>query len=252
MNKTISIKVWQLLVGIAVLILCFIFVPGRGVQVNKYQSQLVERLDSLTLANQKLDSIKNAAGKEVQVQQALVVNKQADIKRLSDSIFSLKRKNARQIKNILAFYSQHTNTVIDSIPFYYLDTAEQKIFKDSLAYYRFAKDSLIVVPKTVKIDSPYVHIDETITKTGLHINSISILDSQYVRIVENKGGFFKRDANGKFKFHVPKTTQFQTLHSNPIIHVTGQNSVLYQPNNKSRALGKLIVLGLGFLLGKLL
>lgn len=252
MNKTISIKVWQLLVGIAVLILCFIFVPGRGVQVNKYQSQLVERLDSLTLANQKLDSIKNEAGKQVQVQQALVVNKQADIKKLSDSIFNLKRKNARQIKNIIAFYSQHTNTVIDSIPVPYLDTVEYRKFKDSLDFYKFAKDSLIQVPKSIRVDSNYFHINETITKTGLLINTLSIPDSQYVRIVENKGGFFKRDVNGKLKFHIPTTVQFQTLHTNPLIHVTGQNSVLYQPNNKSKVLGKVIILGLGILAGKLL
>lgn len=251
LNKNVCVKVWHLAVAVLFLALVFIFVPKPGGGRNKYESQLVAKLDSMTLANQRLDSIKNAQGKIIQTQQAIVVNTQSDIKALTDSIFNLKNKQAKQIKQIIAYYSQKTSTVIDSIPVPFLDSTQYRKFKDSLDFYRFAKDSLITVPKQVEIDSlGAFHLDATITKKALLINNITIIDSQYLRIVENKGGFFKK-VNGKLKFHVPKTVQFQSFHTNPLIHVTGQNSILYTPNSKPKVLEKVLIFGAGVYLGTL-
>lgn len=208
-------------------------------------------VDSLTLANQTLDSMVNTQGKTVYTQKAIITNNQKSIKTLTDSIFKLKNKYERRIKEVRAYYTQRTSVRVDSFPVAYTDTVTLRKFKDLTEFYNFAQDSMITVPRTAQVDSPYFNIKITIAKNNLTINHLEFTDSQYVRIVENKGGFFRK-VNGKLKFHVKKSVEFQTFHTNPYLHVTGQNSVIYTPPPKARWLERGALLGAGVALGLLL
>jgi hypothetical protein len=64
------------------------------------------------------------------------------------------------------------------------------------------------------LTTPYYTIDATVNKTSLTIDSISIIDSQYIRVVIMKGGFFKKKL-GKRKFYTKSYPQVEVMHKNP-------------------------------------
>jgi hypothetical protein len=130
----------------------------------------------------------------------------------------------------------------------------EKRFSDSVEracavvinYYR---DSTVKVGTKAKEITPYYTIDATIQKDSLQINNVSFTDSQYVRFVVLKGGLLKRDQNHKLHLFLKKSMQVQILHTNPKMHVTGSNSVIYTPKVKSRWFEKLVLIGTGVYLG---
>lgn len=205
-------------------------------------------VDSLTLANQKLDSTVNKMGQKIYTQIVTLSENQKSIRKLTDSIFNLKKRDERIIRRIVAYYTERTNVHIDSVSVPYTDSIAIKQFRDSAEFYKYALDSMIVVPKKAALSTTYFSIDETVTKNGLVINSLNIPDSQYIRIVENRGGFLRK-VNGKLKFHVKPQIQIQTLHTNPYIQITGENSILYTPRAKPRILEKVLLLGIGVFVG---
>lgn len=252
MNKNICIKIWHLIaVGVLIIVASTLMQQCNN---SKFSSQK-RQIDSLTLANQQLDSIKNKQGQTIQTQTAIITNDQKTFTKFTNDIFNLKKKNERQVKAVIAYYSQKTTVKIDSFPVPYVDTLAQKRFSDSVEarcqeVLVYMRDSTISVPRTAVVDSPYFKFNQTIQKKGTIINNISIPDSQYLRIIEKKGGFFRK-VNGKLKFHVPKQIEFQSFHTNPYLQVTGQNSILYQPSKKLHLLRTGIFVGLGIYIGSL-
>lgn len=240
-----------LIVGLALAVLFFI---------NRCHNDSIEakaqqiKLDSLSLANQKRDSIYNERGQKVIEQQVIITHNQEEIRRLADEAFALKKQHAKQIKDIIAFYSEHTNIHLDSAFIPYIDTVAQKHFNDSLtaacaeviAYY---KDSTIIVPRTAKDSTQYYNANLTATLAGININNISLPDQQSIQFTTIKGGFLKRDINGKRRLFLRRSVWVQVLHSNPNIAVTGQISALYQPVPKVHWLGKALLIGAGVFLG---
>lgn len=245
---------------IAVLFIALLFSGVRNCSVNR---ELNNKIDSLTLANQTLDSMNNAKGQTIYTQTAIVTNQQEEIKRLSDEKFDLQKKNSRLVKQVLAYQSETTETRIDSVEVPFLDSAERKRFSDSIEanckeVLKYIEDSTIRVPRVAADSNANYSINITTTKTGNIVNSLVIPDSTYFRIIEKKGGFFRKvqvknsetgEVKKKLKFHVPKTIEFQSFHTNPLVHVTGQTSVYYVPKKKFGWLWKAALIGGGIYIG---
>lgn len=226
------------------------------VQRCTYRQELAKQsvaLDSLTLANQTLDSAKNKAGQTIVLQTAIITSNQADIKRLSDEKFNLQNKLEKKVRQVLAYQAQFSHLKLDSVKVPYVDSMAQKRFSDSIekgcaVVINYMRDSTITVPAEAKVETANYKIDLSVKREGVVINSLDVPDSQYFRIVVIRGGFFRK-VNGKLKFHIPKQIQFQTLHTNPLIHVTGSNSVLYKSVEKPKILLNLLKIGIGVYLG---
>lgn len=243
--KRITLIQW----GVIALLVAYILI-ARGC----HQRELAKKDDTiaaLTLENQTLDSTKNKLGQEIYTQQSIITSSVKAIGKLTDSIFNLKKKDARRVKDVIAYYSSRTKYRVDTFPVPYTDSEVVREFKTCEDFKKFAEDSMIAVPRNAKIDSAGFSIDETVTKKGIVVNHMEMTDSEYVRVIEKKGGFFRK-VNHKLKFHVPKSIEFQSFHTNPNIHVTGQNSVIYVPKNKPGLLLKAIILGAGVYIGTLL
>lgn len=204
------------------------------------------------MANQKIDSIKNELAQTVIVQETIVTNSKEEIGRLTDDIFNLKKKNERQIKEVVAYYKGIINTTLKDIDVPYVDTIDTfPDLKDAecevaLEYY---KANTVPVPRTVRDSTKDYKVDMTVTKAGVRINNLEIPDSQYVRFVNLKGGFLKKDQQGKRHLFLKQSVQVQVLHTSPFIKVTGGNSVIYQAKKKGRWLEKGLLIGLGVFLG---
>ena len=242
--KTIRI-VWVQWIVIALLIAGFF--QFRSCQNHKLQVAQ-SAIDSMTLANQKLDSTVNKMGQKIYTQIVTLSEDQKSIRQLTDSIFNLKRKDERIIRRIVAYYSERTKVRIDSVGVPYSDTIALRKFKDSADFYKYALDSMIPVPRRFQFVTTYLSFDGTVGKDQFELNHLELPDTQYIRIVENRGGFLRK-VNGKLKFHVKTQIQVQTLHTNPYLKVLGENSVLYTPRAKPRILEKVVLLGVGVFLG---
>src|SRR5438045_3764732 len=53
-------------------------------------------------------------------------------------------------------------------------------------------------------------------KKVLHLNSVTVTDSMYLRVNELKGGLFKRNQEGKFKIFLRKSYQIQVIHGDRV------------------------------------
>ena len=250
-NKTLKFFLKPERIVIAVLLIAFLIF---GVKTCTYNNKLQDSLAIALQEKAELQKFSNMRGDTIVAQQAIISSDQDELLALSQEKFQLKRENARLVKKVLAFSSQTTETKIpDSVFVPYVDTTGHKKFQDSIArqcaeVIQYINDSTIRVPVTAKDSTEHYNINLTVERTGVKINTVSIPDSVYFRIIEKKGGFFRK-VNGKLKFHVPKTIEFQTLHTNPLVHVTGQTSIYYTPHKKLNWLGKGLLLGAGVYIG---
>jgi len=178
------------------------------------------------LDKQTLHTIVNKQKKTITEQNVLTTTSQKAINDLTDTIFNLKKKDAKNTQTI-AYYKAVTKLRIDSFDIPYLDTLAMKRFSDSVEaqcqeVLTFMRDSTIVVPKDVVMDDPNFSLSASIGKQSLLINALVIPDTLQLRFVEHKHGWFK-----------PKTVEVQWFHSNPLIQTTSANSAIYRPVKKS-------------------
>ena len=202
-------------------------------------------IDSLTLANQKMETIVNEKNQEVKVQTAIVVRNQETIDKYADEIFALKKKNSKNT-HTTGIVSQVTETGVDSVEVAYVDTVAFKKFSDSVnkkcaEVIAYMKESTITIPRTVEDSTKDFIFKGEVTKTGFNINKISFPDSTSVRFVTHKGGLFKRNSLGKVKLWTKKSIEAQVVHSNPYVKVTNMNSVFFVPEVKQRWLERILI-----------
>ena len=209
---------------------------------------------ALKLEYQKLDSMYNLKGQQLIASQTEVTTSQENFRNATDSLFAMNKKFEKRIKEILAFYKASTNTVIREVEVPYIDSNARIAWEDSVRkqckqvidYY---EANAIIVPKTARDSTKNYTADFTATLSGISINNLSIPDSQYLRFVELKGGFLKKDASGKRKLFAGRSYQVQVIHTNPLIHTTSTTSAIYKPPKKGRWLEKALLIGAGIFLG---
>lgn len=222
---------------------------------HKRNEQILEsQVTALKLENQRSDSIKNKLNQTVYTQQTLITSSQESIKTLVQEKFNLGKKYESQVKEVIAYYSSKTKITIREVPVPFIDTTERKHFSDSVEQncsevIKYINDSTVQVPRKLGIITDNFQLSGTLTLVGVVIDSLTIPDSTYLRFDKIKGGFLKKDFNGKRKLFLKSTVQIKVLHTNPYVKIIGQNSVIYQPKAKSRMLERVLIFTAGFLLG---
>lgn len=211
------------------------------------------QITQLQIDKQRTDSVVNARGQVIQQQDVIITNNTQAIKDLSDSNFALKKRDQRQIKNVIAYYKGITTTKLDSVRLPYVDTVATHKFQDSVErqcadVIKYYNDNFISVPRTAGDTTEFYKAKVTITKANTSL-TLSIPDSQYIRFVTLKGGLLKKDIYGKRHFILKKHIVVQVLHTNKLIDVTGQTSAIYQPPKKLNLLPKALLVGVGILIG---
>lgn len=235
------------LVVIIILSGCLI---GSVSTCNKRNSTITQ----LRLDRQTIDSVVNLYGQTIITQEAIVTDNKQAIKDLTDSIFNLRRGEQRRIKDAIAYYKGITNTIIREVRVPYVDSSYIKDWADSVKQncakvIEYYEANSIFVPKQAKDSTSNYTADMTAGLNGITINKLEIPDSQYIRFVTIKGGLLKKDASGKRHLFTKKSIQVQVLHTNPLVHITGQNSAIYVAPRKARWLEKAILIGGGIFIG---
>lgn len=211
-------------------------------------------IDSLRLENQALTSIVNLRGDTIRTQEAIRTSNQESMRILTDSIFKLKDKHNRRIKEVISYYSERTAVTKKDVFIPYEDTVNKRKFEDSLArvcseVIKYYEDSSIIVPRKVNVDSGDFKFSGTVLKDGFNIDSFKVIDTQHIRFNVTKGGLLKRDVNGKLKLFTKKKIEVQVLHTNDDLSVTGMKSAVYVPEKKRNLVLKSALLVGGIIIG---
>ncbi len=222
------------------IILTIIFLFTLTIVVRVYNSKLDKRdsqISLLTVDNQNYIKVTDELGKEVVKQKAVVVKEREQVKEYSDKYFALKEKP----KSVDVFYQEVTKTDWDTAFIPYHDTLYVKIdpivgdtITQELKNYI---DSSVRIPNSFEKDSSLFAIKGRVLKNGVSIDSLSLPDTFNLRVVETKGKLFK-----------PSFVEFQSFHTNPLVNVTGTQSVIYKVPKKTFwqvVLDKLIWVGIG-------
>lgn len=191
-------------------------------KIDKQSSQITEQ----QLSNQKLDSIVNKQKQVIYQQDVIITDNQSAIAALTDTIFNLKEKDAKNMKTI-AYYQGRNVVTLTGVKVPYLDSAYMKYFEDSIQQHcatviDYIRDSTVKVGMVAADSTSTYKIQQTVLKDGIRIDNLTIPDTLNLRFVQHKGGLFR-----KAKIEV------QYFHSNPLVKTTGSNSVMYIPRKKS-------------------
>ena len=181
------------------------------------------------LDNQTIQTVVNKQGETISRQKVIITSSQQSINALTDTVFDLKKKDAKNT-NTIAYLRTHQKFKLDSILIPYEVPAsvnERLRFADSIE--ALCKDVInviesnsVYVPAETSFRNNYINFQARIEKSGLHIDSLVINDTIQTRFVEKKRGFLKRPY-----------VEVQMMHSNPLFSNEGMQSVIYQPKKKN-------------------
>ena len=244
--------------GLFLGILVMIFFLLRSCDNDKI-SDLESQISLLKGNNDSLYTLTNKLGQTVTSQEAQIVQSKEELSKYADSIFKLQRKHEKQIAATVAYYEHKIAVSVPVIKIPYLDTPAMRRFSDSIKLicadvFKYMEDSTITVPRTAKVDSLGLKGKFTIARNSLTIDTLSIIDTMRTRVVEVKGGFFKRREIGskKIQFYKKKSYEVQTMHTSPLFNTTWQKSYIYIPPKKYILPKILIAVGTGILISKIL
>jgi hypothetical protein len=190
-------------------------------------TELEDKYKLTQIDKQKLDSIVNKQGEVIKTQEVTILRDKESLKEYTDTIFNLKNKQERKIKEVIAYYNNKTRVQLDSFFVYEVDSIPYPYVITE----QYISDSMINVPRTYRVDSPYFKFDATVLKKGMVINSLILPDTTYGRFIELKHG----------------KIQYQIFNKNPYIKIENSNSAIYKP--KKKRLKWLIPLGIGIATG---
>lgn len=186
-----------------------------------------KQITQTELEKQELHTTINRKDKTIQLQNAIIVDNTQALDNLTDTIFDLKKKDAKN-RETIAYYKGVTNTELKKVLIPYLDTLAMKKFSDSLLALvppdisAYIRDSMITVPASSRLKTPHFDIAATAKKEGIVIDSLSIPDTLQLRFVQHKRGWFRSDQ-----------IEVQYFHSNPYVQSLSANSAFYKPKKKS-------------------
>mgnify|MGYP003402774457 CR=1 FL=1 len=212
-----------------------------SIQTCSYRSQKAQ-ISELTIQNQKLDSLKNKMNQTIYKQESIIVENTEALNRLTDTIFNLKKKDSKN-RETIAYYKGITKVRIDSVDVPYLDTLAMRQFEDTVlkrcsSILTYMRDSTITVPRNASIANDTLFAKISVLKSGLRIDSLSMVDTLNLRFLDYKGGLFR----------APKV-ELQYFHSNPIFKTEKATSVFYKPKKKSNLIPKALLIAAGIFIG---
>lgn len=216
------------------------------------------QIDELQVQLEQSNKIKDSLGNTIAVKDAKIVEDQEAMKKLRAELFETTDKYNKKVKEVKALIAQGTEVIIKDKPVPYVDSSKMKQWEDSVLaicadVIKYYEDSTVRVGAKAKDSSAYYKIEATVEKSGIRMNEIKFIDSQYVALTEMKGGFFKRNTKGKFRLYVPPTTRAEIKHTNPYFQNTGVDAFLFK-EKPHRGYGSGILHGAlgGFFIGALL
>lgn len=185
-----------------------------------------EIITTQQLENQNIKTTINEQGQTISKQKVIITSSQEALNKLTDTIFDLKKKDAKNTQT-LAYFKTRFKIRVDSVEVPYIDIAERQQFADSLEevcheVIDAIEATSIQVPAIARISNDTLTMQATIGKESLSIDEIIIPDELNVRFVEHKGKLFKK-----------KTVEVQFFHTNPLFKTEQAQSVMYQPKKKS-------------------
>ena len=194
--------------------------------LNKRIEKGQEQITQLQLDNQTQKEIINKQGDTIQVQEAIITSSTKALDNLTDSIFDLKKKDAKN-RQTIAYYKGITKAEIVEVGIPYLDEERMKFWEDSVkascqAVIDYYERNSIPVPREAGDTTADYSFKATVRKDSLVIDKLSIPDTLQLRFVQHNGGLFK-----------PDKIEVQYFHSNPLITSIQSNSVFYKPKKKS-------------------
>lgn len=223
---------WAIIIGLLIFLGTLDTCRNRDFQAQE------NRLDSVTLANQQLTQEKNRLGQIVSTQPVIITADQEELKKITAKNFQLMSQLEKRIKQVNTLIQEKSITGVEDM---YIPYEDKQPFDSSD---NPCPPHMIATPKDIKLDTDSnFRFSGTILKDGFKINSIQFPDSQRIAVIETKGGFFKRDINGKRKFFRRKSLEIQVVHTNPYVKTIGLSSVIYQPKVKGRWLERFFIAG---------
>lgn len=213
----VTSKHWPWAVTLFLTMLFWLHTCNLNKRIDKAEEQVVQ----LNLDNQKDKEIINTQGKKIRTQEVVITQNQRSLSNLTDTIFNLRNKDARNLETI-AYYKGVTKTVVKNIPIPYLDTTRMKRLTDSMMATReglidYIENFTIEVPAKAGYQDRNVKVDLTVGLDDVKIDSLIVPDSLYLRFVE-RGGFLRR-----------KTIEVQYFHTSPYIQSVSSQSAFYKP-----------------------
>lgn len=225
-------KYLTIILAISLIVGIFLFLDLKS-EYSKYvqDSEVIVLKHKMSIM--KKDSIINKNGEVIDNQKIVLTSQQDAINKIADEKFKLKKKDEKN-RETIAYLQAELAAKVDSIFIPYKDSSNIE-GKDSSALVQYIKDSTISVPKSVSYEDEWVSIDQTITKSGLQIDSITLRDTLSQRIVRNTNGWF-----GKEYY------EYQSFHTSPYFKTTSKQSLLYVPKNTTKKVALVfLLLGIG-------
>lgn len=230
------------------------FLIYNNIQQTKQIDVLEDSNLSLKLEKQTFDSVKNKLNQTVIIQEAAIVKTQGELRKLSDEKFQLTNKLDKKTKEVLYYQKQVGKTTIVEVEVPYVDSAVLEQFSDSIKQkcaevINYYEANTVTVPRSVALDTLGVEyknglrFEGTVRKNDFKIDSMSIIDTQYTRLVQKKRNFLQ------FITFQPRPIEVQILHTSPYLKVNSLNTVYYKPRKAAKILGKAILIGTGVFLG---
>ena len=179
----------------------------------------VDRLrDTLKLTKDSLSSmteVANRRGETISIQQAEIINSQEVIKKYSDSIFDMKQRYGKILSHTTVKQVVKVKEVL--VPYDRTDTLT-------------VRDTLKLTYTTASIDTAGLHASLEVKEDGILIKDISLQNRLDIRVVVNKGGFFKKKQTGGTRtFYKRKSYEVQTRNTSPFFHTEWQTSYTFSP-----------------------
>jgi hypothetical protein len=209
----------------------------------------------LTLKYEEATKMNDSLGRTIVVKDAEIVTNQQSMQDLRAKLFETTEKYNKKVKEVKALIASKTIVIIDTVEVPYVDTVKMKqwgdsisrICKDVINYY---EDSSVLVGTKARDSTAHYKIDASVQKSGIKVNEIKFIDSQYVSITEFKGGFFKRNTKGKLRFYEPRRTKIEIKHTNPYFENKNIDAFFYEKKRnfdmssfiKGGAIGALVTL----------
>jgi hypothetical protein len=216
-----------------------LFLYVKGCQLKKTQIELTDlKAQNEFLQGSPIQQTTNQSGEIVTQSKVIEAASEATLKKLSDSLFHLKKEEAKRIKTIEELTLMVQKVHVDSVLVPYRDSTSP----DSSL---IRKDSVVIPPKAFSDSNKNYQISGTVLLKGVRINSLTLSDSLSQQIVVQRP---KGLVNRVFQ---PNQTLVQTHHTNELFDTQKLTTITLQqrPSAWQRWIKPVLGVAAGLLIG---
>lgn len=210
---------------------------SAGLLINSCSKDKKNKELVLNLEGQ-LTQVKDSLGRIITIKDVQVVESQESIKQLRAQLFETSEAYNKKVKEVKALIAQKTVFIVKDKLIPYKDTTGFKNWSDSIMancrdVIKYYEDSTVLIGTTARDSTAYYDVSLTILKNGIRVDSVTLIDSQYVSITEFKGGILRRNIEGKFKIFLKKKIKVEIKHTNPNFKNIGIDAYMFEDKKKN-------------------